>query len=632
VVSLAWDPLVWPFATLSPMAKRTLHLLLFGAALWPASGLLTAQQLPRGQNVVEVPAIGDGLCLASVFQAHMVVQRDQPLAVWGWAAPGEEVTVTFNGREARATAGEDRAWRLELEGSPMSREPLVLQARTASALVQLADILVGDVWVLGGQSNMEFELEKVENGPLEIVAANYPGLRILTVPYAEGSELRRSFPRLHEWSDWFGRHFRKGHWDRCTPEIARELSAIGYAFARRVHMASGVPIGVIDASRGGTTAETWTPYEVLQTLDRAPVNAALEGWAQRVAEWDPAADLERRSAEARAKGEPLPTDLRPGPSADPNHPGSQFASMVGPLLGLRVKGVLFHQGYNNALDGERGVQLYAEVFPALVRAWRSALGDPALPFGILSLCTDGPPQTRDDVLEKMYDAGVSIRAIHYRTFLDGWRAGDRGLGYASTFDLRRAWYHPQVKLPAGERIARWALATLYGFERELAWRPPALLEHMNEEGAVRLVFDTEVSDPQGGAMVGFTIAGDDRRFQPAEAQYVEVGKDDRGRPKLDQRQLRLTSPLVAAPRHFRYAWARNPLANVQATGNKDLPLATQRSDDWGLGEFPLAEEEAARSEPLARGAALKALRAEDLRRRLAEARALLEQHGEQLPR
>ncbi len=591
--------------------------------------VVPAQDLPRGQDVIEVPAVGEGLCLANVFQSHMVVQRDAPLTVWGWAAPGEEVLVRFNGAEARATAGADRAWQVELPPSAVSAAPLTLTVSSAGAVVALDDVLVGDVWILGGQSNMEFELEKVENGPLEIVSANYPALRILTVPYAEGTEVRRSFPRLHQWSDWFGRHFRKGHWDRCTPAVARELSAIGYAFARRVHMASGVPIGVIDASRGGTTAETWTPYPVLEQLDSDPTRAALQDWARRVAEWDPARDLQQRVEQSAERGETPPTDLRPGPSADANHPGSGFASMVGPLLGLRVKGVLFHQGYNNALDGMRGVHLYADVFPALVQAWRTAFGDPRLPFGILSLCTDGAPQTRDDVLERMYDAGVYIRAIHYRTFLEGWRAGDRSLGFASTFDLRRAWYHPQVKLPAGERIARWALATLYGFQRELAWRPPALVEQVCEGAALRLVFDAEVDDPQGGAIVGFTVAGDDRRFQPADVRFAEVGKDDRGRPRFDKRQLVLSSPLVAAPVHFRYAWARNPLANVQVTGNKDLPLATQRSDDWGLGEFPLVEGAPSVME---RGAALRALRAEDLRRRLAEARALLERYGAETPR
>ncbi len=139
----------------------------------------------------------------------------------------------------------------------------------------LDNILVGDVWVLGGQSNMEFELAKVENGNLEIISANFPEIRILTVPYGQGPELKPGFARLHQWSDWSGRHFRKGDWDVCTPETARELSAIGYVFARRIHKASNVPIGVIDASRGGTTVETWTPLPVLRAMDSEPTKAKL---------------------------------------------------------------------------------------------------------------------------------------------------------------------------------------------------------------------------------------------------------------------------------------------------------------------------------------------------------------------
>ena len=128
----------------------------------------------------------------------------------------------------------------------------------------LENILVGDVWLLGGQSNMEFELAKVENGSLEIISANFPEIRILTVPYGQGPEFKPSFARLEEWSSWFGRHFRKGDWDVCSPETVRNLSAIGYVFARRVHKASNVPVGVIDASRGGTTVETWTPLPILR--------------------------------------------------------------------------------------------------------------------------------------------------------------------------------------------------------------------------------------------------------------------------------------------------------------------------------------------------------------------------------
>ncbi len=617
-------------------------------ALFAAFGPLcpaAAQEMPR-EDVVDAPAVSDGLCVSNVFQSHMVLQRDRPIAIWGWAAPGEEVTVSFGDARESARAAADRAWRVELPARPANASPERLVVAGRGATLTLEDVLVGDVWVLGGQSNMEFELAKVENGALEIVSANLPQIRILTVPYAVGPEPKRGFPRLHEWSDWFGRHFRKGDWDVCTPEIARDLSAIGYAFARRVHLASRVPIGVIDTSRGGTTVEAWTPLARLRALPHEPVRQKLADWDRRVAEWDPQADLEQRVRQNRewvaqrtAAGEAVPddrrqdpSDLRPGPIADPNHPGNCHAGMIAPLAGLAVKGVLFHQGYNNAFDGMPGVLLYRAVLPEMIRAWREAFGDPALPFGILSLCTDGPPQTRYDYVEKMLDTGIYIREAHYRTFLDLRRAGDANVGYASTFDLRRAWYHPQVKIPAGERIARWALATQYGFGRELDWLPPQLVGTEAKDGALVLRLDTEVSDPEGGAITGFAIARDDRRFQPADVAYLEVGTDDRGRPRFDRKQLVLTSPLVANPRHFRYAWGRSPLANLQATGNKDLPFATQRSDDWGIGEVPLGVlgddvDGAAELSRAQTGRIREVLRQEDARRRVAEAEAVLRAFG-----
>ncbi|MEM6675489.1 MAG: hypothetical protein AAF726_21750, partial [Planctomycetota bacterium] len=472
-----------------------------------------------------------------------------------------------------------------------------------------------------------------------------PLLRILTVPYGEGPAPVAGFPRLDEWSDWFGRHFRKGDWDVCSPGVARDLSAIGYTFARRLRMATGVPVGVIDVSRGGTTVETWMPRDVLERMESPHVREKLADWDRRISEWDAAKDLARRVKQheqwiARQEKEgraipadrrDAPTDLRPGPIADHNLPGSCFAGMIHPLLGLRVKGIVYHQGYNNALDGMRGVRLYRDAFPEMIRVWREAFSDPELPFGILSQCTDGYPQTRDNYLEKMLNAGIHIRAAHYETFRALADAGDETIGFASSYDLRRRWYHPQVKIPAGERLARWALATVYGAGRSLPWKPPALVSMTSEGGALVLKLDADVGDPEDGAIEGFVIAGEDRRFQIADVEYVQIGVDDRGRPRFDKKQLRLTSPLVPAPIHFRYAWGRNPLANLQATGNKDLPFATQRSDDWEMGTVPLGVLD----EPIdgkmtrqQRYTVLRALRAEDLRRRLAEARTLLEEHGE----
>ncbi len=604
-----------------------------------------AAQLPR-ENVIDVPALDDGLCVSNLFQSNMVLQRDKPAAVWGWAAPGEKVSVAFAGQARDTTAAADRSWKVVFDPMTASREPKSMTINGEKETLTLDNILLGDVWVLGGQSNMEFELAKVENGQLEIVSANFPEIRILTVPYEEGLEMGRSFPRLHEWSGWFGRHFRKGDWDVCTPEVARDLSAIGYVFARRIHKASGVPIGVIDASRGGTTIETWTPLPVLRAMDSDSVKAKLAEWDQKVAEWDPRKDLENRVARHRQfvermekEGKPVPadrvepTDLLPGPIADHNHPGACYAGMISPLAGFAVKGAIFHQGYNNAFEGMPGVAMYADVFPAMIESWRKAFGDPAMPFGILSLCTDGYPQTRDDYVEKMHNTGIYIRAAQYRTFLDLYQAGDKNIGFASTYDLRRRWYHPQLKLPAGERIARWALATQYGFERQIEWKPPFITAMQTGGGRIVLEFDGDVGDPEDGAMEGFAISGNDGRFQPADAEYLEEGKDDRGRPRHNRKKLVLSSPLVPEPVHYRYAWGRNPLANVQLTGNKDIPLATQRSDSWSMHEIPFGVLGDETPDPKSRPQQNKirqALRLEDMRRRIAEAELLLKENQELL--
>jgi len=584
----------------------------------------------------------------NVFQTNMVLQRDKPINIWGWADPGEQVTVKFAGNQASAKADEDRAWKVTLPAAAANSSPQQMTISGESGTLVLDNILVGDVWVLGGQSNMEFELGKVENGPLEIISANYPQIRILTVPYGQGPELQRGFARLHQWSDWSGRHFRKGDWDVCTPETARELSAIGYVFARRVHKAGNVPIGVIDASRGGTTVETWTPLPVLRAMDSEPTRAKLASFDNAVAEWDPQADLDKRIAQHRRwierqvkEGKPIPDnrkqepdDLRPGPIGNHNFPGHCYAGMIAPIAGLSVKGAIFHQGYNNAFEGSAGADMYRDVFPQMIGAWREAFNDPELPFGILSLCTDGYPQTRDDYCEKMFNAGIDIRAAQYQTFLDFYNAGDQNIGFASTYDLRRRWYHPQLKIPAGERIARWALATQYGFDRQVAWKPPMLVSMEQRDGALLLKFDADVGDPEEGAIEGFAIAGEDRRFHPADVAYAEKGKDGRGRMQYDRKQLVLTSPMVPQPIHFRYAWGRNPLANLQAIGNKDLPFATQRSDDWKMEEVPLGVLGDEVTLPISggdRNKIIQALREQDRERRLKEAQQIIEANGAAQP-
>lgn len=565
-----------------------------------AQGAFSQTKMPR-EDVVEVPAVGEGLAISNVFQSNMVLQREKPIAIWGWAEPGEEVTIEFAGKKASSKANANREWKVELPSLVASPEPQSMVVRGTNSKLQLDKILVGDVWLLGGQSNMEFPLDRVENGQLEILSANFPKIRVLTIPAQDGPDAKPGFPRLHEWSSWFSRHFRKGDWDTCSPEIARELSAIGFVFARRLHMVTQVPIGIIDASRGGTTVETWTPQEVLEQIETPEVSRLLDDWGKRVAEWDAEADLANRVERFRQRAkrfeqegrklsanETEPTDLRPGPIMDQNKPGNCFASMIAPISGLAIKGAIFHQGYNNCFNGTEGAVMYRQVFPAMIDAWRNAFNDPDLPFGILSLCTEGPVQTLDNYSEMMANVGPYIREAQYQTFAEMYRSGDEHIGFASSYDLRRRWYHPQLKVPAGERLARWALATQYGFDRQLTWKPAMVEKIELAEGCIQIEFDEQVDAvDNGGPILGFAVAGKDGKFHPAEATHLVIGEDDRGRPKTDKKTVELRSPMVPNPIHYRYAWARSPLGNLQTGRMSDVPIATQRSDDWALENFPL---------------------------------------------
>lgn len=616
------------------------HFMLCLAFLLPSIlvGQDRRQQMPR-EDVVEFPVMTDGLCVSNVFQSNMVLQRDKPVVIWGWANPAEKLVITLGDQKVTVEATEDRSWRATLPAMRANSNAQTLKIQGANESLKLSNILVGDVWVLGGQSNMEFPLDRIENGQLEIVSANYPNIRILTVPALNGPKLKPGFSRLHEWSSWFNRHYRKGDWDACTPEIARELSAIGYVFARRIHMASQVPIGVIDASRGGTSVETWTPTFVLRNMESKQVKTLMADWDQKVSAWDAKADLAARVASFRQKvarfekeGRPMPaketepTDLKPGPPLDMNRPGNCYASMIGPLVGLKVKGAIFHQGYNNCFTGTQGTILYRDVFPEMIAAWRKAFDDPEMPFGIISLCTEGTSQTLDNYCEMMANPGPFIREAQYQTFLDLYKADKGNIGFTSSYDLRRRWYHPQLKIPAGERMARWAMATEYGFERSIRWKPPIVQEVKVTDDHIQLQLDEPGSAvDNGGPILGFAVAGEDRKFHPANAEHLVTGKDDRGRDQKDKTVLVLSSPMVPAPIHYRYAWGRSPLGNLQAAGNSDIPFATQRSDRWSLENVPLGVHEEEVTTKMTRQQKQKlteALRAQDVERILLEAEAL----------
>ncbi|MCX6877279.1 MAG: hypothetical protein NTW21_26245 [Verrucomicrobia bacterium] len=595
------------------------------------------EKLVPGKDRIDVPAIGDGLCLHNLFQTGMVLQRDKPIRIWGWAEPGENVSVTFGDKMQSCTAAADRSWKVELPALPASSEPRTLVVQGKATTIKLEDILLGDVWLLGGQSNMEFPIYKVEDGALEIASANFKNIRLFTVPQLNGPDYKKAFPRLYQWSDWNSDHYRQGYWDVCSPATVSEMSAIGYTFARRLHMATQIPIGVIDASRGGTCIETWLPLDLLKTIDTPEVKAALSEWDKQVAAFNPQQDLEARikqdqewvanmKKQGREKEIPAnrtpPSALRPGPAMDMNRPGNCYASMLAPLAGFQIKGAIWHQGFNNAMV-PNGHVLYYQVFAKMIGAWRAAFDDPQMPFGIISLCTAGDPQDLNNYLENIVDEGIYIREVQYQTFLDFQKAGDKSVGYASSFDQRRAWYHPQIKIPVGERIAGWALVTKYGKSGDIRWLPPTIQEMKVDGGKMILKMARfEVIPYNDGPILGFCIAGKDGKFQPAKADWIDPANPG------DRSTIVLSSPLVAEPVYYRHAWGRNPLANLKAGG---IPLDALRNDNFTVADmYEIYTGKKSATPNILEGVEFRdlgnALKAEDVKRRLNEAETFIKEH------
>jgi sialate O-acetylesterase len=328
----------------------------------------------------------------------------------------------------------------------------------------------------------------------------------------------------------------------------------------------------------------------------------------------------------KPSNEPPPSKPVGAPIDNQNYPGNCYASMISPIAGLAVKGAVWHQGYNNARpDAET---FYYQVFPKMIAAWRAAFNDANMPFGIISLCTDTPPQTLDNYLECMMDFGIYVREAHYKTFLDFYKAGDKNIGYASSYDHRRAWWHPEMKIPAGERIARWAMATQYGVN-SVSWKPPMTTTMESKDNTLILNFDSDVASVNSEAIVGFSIAGKDGKFQPAKAEYLVTGKDKNGQPQITWKALVLSHPLVPNPIHFRFGWGRNPVGNLRMVYIKDVPLAAQRSDNWTVADMYENYTGKKSAVPgLVNGgeveALKKALKAADLERRIFEAQAFLD--------
>lgn len=525
-----------------------------------------------------------------IFDNNMVLQREAPVKIWGWANPSERVKIEFGGQVKSTQANQQGEWVTHLDPMMANTKPQDMKVSGKLDSVVFTNVLVGDLWVLGGQSNMEMDLSRIFHGDAEVLSAHYPNIRLMTIPSSAGYLPKKDFERINEYDSWNDRYDKKGSWFACSPSTVATFSGLGYIFGRRIHMASQVPIGLVDASLGGTTVEAWISPATLNKMREN--DSLLKQWNEKEAAFDPVEDLktkiinwEKRSLVLKSQGlEPAPKPVAPSvrPSLDRNFPGYSYMGMVAIIGGLSVKGIVFHQGYNNALGDSRPA-LYAANFKALIHDWRTLFSNENLPFGIMELSAGGEPQTSDNYELRMLDPAPYIREGQFNAFRDV-----SNTGYAAAYDQQVNWYHPQKKAEVGERMARWALSTQYGFD--LGWEPAIYTNIERLKDRIIVTFNKEVKSSDDRPLEGFSIAGADQHFYPAKAEYVKL-ENEKGQKVNDKKRIVVWNDLVVDPLALRYAWARNPLGNLVNDATRIIPVPLFRTDHWDYPDAPYLPEE-----------------------------------------
>ncbi|MFG0328401.1 MAG: sialate O-acetylesterase [Phycisphaerales bacterium] len=400
--------------------------------------------------------------LPAIFGDHMVLQADEPLPVWGWADPGESIMVAIGGQTKQAKADERGAWRVTLDPIEAGERLQLIVRGDASdgEPIMLTDILVGEVWICSGQSNMEWPLRATEDAESAIAEAHEPELRLFVVTNRTAATPQEDV---------------EGRWVSCNPQTVADFSAVGYYFGRMLSHDLDRPVGLIDSTWGGTPAEAWTSREKLETVDAA---AAL------LARWD---DTEEGWPQHR--------------------PASLYNAMIDPLAPFAIAGAIWYQGESNATRAEQ----YGSLFPAMIHDWRERWGQGDFPFGFVQLA---------NFKQRAEAPGDSdwaeLREAQLMTL-----ESTPNSGMAVIIDIGDASdIHPRNKKDVGERLAKWALATAY--DRDIAYSGPIYTSMRRDGQSIILEFDHVgdglVSRGDDGALDGFAVAGSDRRFVWADAR------------------------------------------------------------------------------------------------------------------
>ena len=485
--------------------------------------------------------------LPAILSDHMVLQAGMSVPIWGWADANEKVTVAFAGQTKTATAGADGKWQIRLDKLAVAAEPQTLTVQGNNSLT-VNDVLVGEVWLGSGQSNMAMIVKSAGDYDKEQAAAKLPQVRMFTVA-------RNPQPKAQ--ADC------QGTWVVCTPDAVGLFSATAYFFGRDLHAALQQPVGLINSSYGGTAIEAWTS---VATQAKLPMYAEVdERWAPLLAApYDQAAEdvkfkqrLEAHkkavvAAKSAGKTPPRAPRAPVDPRFDQNRPGNLFNGMIEPIIPYAFRGAIWYQGEGNS--ARTYANKYAIQLRTMIGEWRSRFGH-EFPFAWVQL-----PEFRAPQKEPVESGRWPIIREQMLEALDVPHTGMAiclGLGEASDI-------HPKNKQGVGKRLAAWALADVYHRSSESSGPLPA--GHFVSGNEVVVTFNhADGLQAKDGQVKGFAIAGPDKKFVWASA-------------RIEGNKVVVSSPEVPQPVAVRYAWADNPAWSlVNAAG---LPATPFRTDDW----------------------------------------------------
>jgi sialate O-acetylesterase len=481
------------------------------------------------------------LSVAPIFNDGAVLQCEMPVNIWGTAEPGDMVTVSFAGQERKVEASESGRWQAQLEPMPPSSEPRLLRVQSSltDQYVTLSNVVVGEVWLASGQSNMVRPLKNSHNGA-DRLAQTMPDIHFVVVPQKTGLPVEQ--PLTPEELAW--RSF--------SPETSTDMAAVAFYFAEQIQQKTGRQVGIIQSSHGGTPCEAWTSQAALAAQPELKYlsdeigkglasGKTKEEWLQQIKEYEEARRLwDRMKSDARP---PKPAPVGRDNPWSSKSPSVLYENMIAPLIPYTTRGVIWYQGEANAGRPDE----YRILFPALIESWRTAWGRPDWPFFFVQLAAYG----HSSPLWKALCAA--------QTFT---RDTVKNTGMALAIDCGdEKDIHPRAKQPVGERLARLALAQVYG--QDIASRGPAVknLEIKGDRVMVQFqYFEKGLKTGDGeSAVPGFELAGPDRKFHPAAASIIANDT------------VEVMSEAVPEPVLIRYAWANFPKPPVTLQNSAGLP-------------------------------------------------------------